>query len=348
MKAQVLYGINNLKYEENYNLPILEDSQILVKVKACGICGSDVDRVFINGTYKFPTIIGHEFSGEVVKVFSEKDNYLMNKRVSVFPLIPCKKCEHCKGGHFQLCDDYNYLGSRCDGGFAEYVSVPKWNVIEIPDCVSYEEAAMLEPAAVSLHAINAVGDIKGKKILITGSGTITSILVRILVNKGASLVVVLARDHEKLEYLKGKSPEIMTVNSSIEKLGELLKEVLNVSADIIIEATGSSFMLTKAIDFSQKKGVIIALGNPSEDIKLNKNDFWKILRKEIILKGSWNSSYGSEFSNDWKSVFQLLEDEKLRLADLISHRIKLQDLMVGLSLIKDKKEVSNKVMIIYE
>ena len=152
MKAYVLEGINQLKYKE-IKMPELHEGEVLVEVKAAGICGSDIPRIFETGTYHFPTIPGHEFSGQVVSAYDGEQNPWIGKRVGIFPLIPCMECFTCKKVEYEMCRNYNYLGSRCDGGFAEYVAVPEWNLIELPDKVSYEEAAMLEPAAVALHAV---------------------------------------------------------------------------------------------------------------------------------------------------------------------------------------------------
>ena len=145
MKAYVLHDINKFDMED-VEVPVIKEDEVLVEVKAAGICGSDIPRIFVNGTYSYPLIPGHEFSGEVVKVFdeeSEEDQKLLGRRVGVFPLIPCMECPQCKERRFEMCQSYSYLGSRRDGGFAEYVAVPKKNLVPIPDNVSYEAAAML-------------------------------------------------------------------------------------------------------------------------------------------------------------------------------------------------------------
>lgn len=346
MKAQVLYGINNLKYEANYKNPVLKENEVLVEVKACGICGSDIDRVLKNGTYHFPTIIGHEFSGIVKDSASEKGKIWINKRVSVFPLIPCNECNSCKSGNFQLCENYSYLGSRCDGGFAECVAVPIWNLIEIPDGISYEEAAMMEPCSVAMHAIKIAGNLIGKNVLITGAGTITSILVKLAFVAGAAKVVVIARNNEKLNYLKSKSPEVIVINSETENLCLEVKNSIDGYVDVVIEGTGASNMLEKAISVVARRGSIVTMGNPSNDIGLTRNIYWQILRKELVLKGTWNSSFGIEGKNDWKDVFSLMKTGKLNIKDLISHKIKLENLMDGILLMSMKKEISNKVMVV--
>ena len=119
MKAWVLHGVDDFRFE-NQEIPCTQKGDALVRVRAAGICGSDIPRIFETGAHVHPIVPGHEFSGEVVEC---DDRSLIGKRVGVFPLIPCEECPQCKQKQYQLCRNYNYLGSRCDGGFAEYVKV---------------------------------------------------------------------------------------------------------------------------------------------------------------------------------------------------------------------------------
>ena len=146
MKALVLNDVGKLTVKD-VPVPKVGDDEVLVKVGACGICGSDIPRVYRDGAHVMPLVIGHEFAGTVAED---------GRRVGVFPLIPCMKCECCRNRKYEMCSNYSYLGSRRDGGFAEYVAVPKWNLIDLPESVTMEQAAMLEPMAVAVHAIRQV------------------------------------------------------------------------------------------------------------------------------------------------------------------------------------------------
>lgn len=117
MKGYSLHAVNNLCYEK-LEYPKCESGWCVVKVKAAGICSSDIPRVYMKGTYHFPTVPGHEFSGVVDKVADKGNEYLVGKKVGIFPLIPCRKCEQCQNGHYEMCANYDYVGSRRDGGFA--------------------------------------------------------------------------------------------------------------------------------------------------------------------------------------------------------------------------------------
>ena len=152
MKAYVLHHIDGLKYED-CPMPDCPQGWAIVKVMAAGICSSDIPRIYTKGTYHFPTIPGHEFSGIVESVASTVDEHFIGKHVGVFPLIPCRECEQCKKKNYGMCSHYDYIGSRRNGAFAEYVAAPIWNLIPIADNIPFSLAAMLEPLSVALHAI---------------------------------------------------------------------------------------------------------------------------------------------------------------------------------------------------
>ena len=161
IKALVLHEVGKLTLDEIDNYKLKKD-WVLVKLKYCGICSSDIERVFVNGTYHFPTIPGHEMAGEIVCV-NDCDEKILGKSVCIFPMLPCMKCEACKKGEYAQCANYNYFGSRCDGGFSEYLLVPKWNLVFF-DNVSYKVASLCEPSAVSLHAVNLMNIKKNDNI----------------------------------------------------------------------------------------------------------------------------------------------------------------------------------------
>src|SRR5574344_3149512 len=223
MKASVLYGIDDLRYVEDYSTPVLKDNEVMVKVKAAGICGSDVARVLKNGTYHFPTRRSSDLSGEICEVKDKKDDALIGKRVSVFPLKPCFECENCKQGDYEMCEHYDYLGSRCDGGFAEYVAVPKWNLCFLPDCISFESAAMFEPSSVAMHALRRSGLKIGDSIAIVGPGTIGIILCQLAKIAGAGQVFLIGRSKEKLDFARKMGVEDV-FNSSKGDVVTWLKE----------------------------------------------------------------------------------------------------------------------------
>jgi len=154
MRAVRLFAPKDIRCVE-VDVPHIEkDTQVLIKVKSCGVCGSDIPRVMVKGTYHFPTTIGHEFSGQIVDCGDKvKNNLTVGDRVSVMPLIPCGECQYCKVGQSHLCDDYDYYGSRRDGAMAEYIVVESANCLKLPANVDYEEGSFTDPVSVGLHAV---------------------------------------------------------------------------------------------------------------------------------------------------------------------------------------------------
>ena len=187
MKAWILHDIGDIRYEDVNVFPP-ENGEVLIRVRAAGICGSDVPRTYDTGAHKHPLIIGHEFSGEVADISEGVSKDWDGKRVGIFPLIPCCECEQCRLGNYEMCRHYDYVGSRRDGAFADYVSVPAKNLMELPEGVSFEEAAMLEPMAVAVHAIRKGTDEfrldKQSPIAVCGLGTIGQLIVMFLQEAG--------------------------------------------------------------------------------------------------------------------------------------------------------------------
>lgn len=344
MKANVLFGVNDLKYTD-VALPILKTGEVLVKVKAAGICGSDVARVFKTGTYHFPTIIGHEFSGIVYNVKDSADAHWIGKHVSVFPLKPCFKCESCKNKKYELCSNYDYLGSRCDGGFAEYVAVPIWNLLEMPDAISFEAAAMMEPASVALHALKQSNFTEGDTVAIIGPGTIGMILSKLALILGAKNVFLIGRTPEKLKFANSIGI-IDTCNSTQENVENWIKEKTNNrGVDISFEGTGVSTSLHTCLNITKKSGKVVTLGNPHGDITLDKATYWKILRNQLTLIGTWNSEFNTEHS-DWEQIKEYIIQGKLDLTSLITHRLNFEQLLEGLNIMKNSNIYSNKIMLL--
>ena len=150
MKAAVLHASDDLRYEE-YPTPEIQAGEVLVKVKATGICGSDIPRVLGQGAHFYPIVLGHEFAGEVVEVGADVGALKAGDRVTAAPLLPCLQCDDCQQGHYAQCKFYSFIGSRVQGSFAEYVKLPARNAVKFEQTVSFEQGAFFEPATVALH-----------------------------------------------------------------------------------------------------------------------------------------------------------------------------------------------------
>lgn len=342
MKALVLHGVGDLRYED-VEVPELKEGTVLLKLKACGICSSDVPRIFVNGTYHFPTIPGHEFSGQIVAVGDEVDENLLGRRTCVFPMLPCGHCRACQMEEWAQCSGYSYFGSRQDGGFAEYLVVPQWNLVPFSDKLSYEEAALCEPAAVSLHAVNISGVKRGDNVVVVGTGTIALLIAMFAKDRSKTGKVIIAgRSAQKLD--KAQQLGFDTINTAKEDIADGVKRVTgNDGAEVVIEAVGSNAAIENSVKAAAALGRVVFVGNPEEDLKMEKNVYWSVLRKQLTLCGSWNSNYNSRI-NDWKEAVSIFESGHIDLKSLITHTFSLSEYEQAFAAVRDRDIFTLKVM----
>lgn len=325
IKSANLHAVNDLRYEDTYLTDCVAD-EVIVEVKSCGICGSDISRVYEKGTYHFPTVIGHEFSGKVVY---DPQNKISGEKVVIFPLLPCFKCESCKKGSYATCENYDYYGSRRDGGMTEYIAVKRWNVLIMPQNLSYDEGAMCEPVSVARHAILKLGIRPGDNVFISGAGPIGLIAGMWAKMLGAKSIFYIDVDKRKIEFAK--------------KLGfsEYKGDFL---IDCVLEGTGHSDALKKCLEAVKPHGSMVLMGNPSGDISLMQSTYWHILRKEIKISGTWNSSY-NDYENDWLESLKAMSEEKINVKELITHKFPLSECNKAFEMMKNRTEFYNKVML---
>ncbi len=317
---------SNCEYEIIDSLkPNIKGKENLIKIKACGICGSDIPRVFMNKSYYYPIVLGHEFSGIIEDSY---DKSKISKKVCIFPIRPCFKCENCKNGNYANCVHYNYYGSRCDGGMQDYIVADDFNIIEIPESISYDAAAMVEPCAVTLHALKKANIEKGQSLKVYGAGTIGLICCMWAKSMGVEKICVVDTDDKKLEFAKSLGFENLPLENP----------------DVVIDASGAMQAVNDAIKSVKAFGKIILLGNASKDMTLELSTYSQILRKQLILMGSWNSDYKSE-QNDWLDVVKYLEQGIIHPEKLITHRYGLKDSAKAFDMIKERKETFNKIML---
>lgn len=332
MKACVLRSVGNIDYCDVAS-PKIEDSELIVDIHACGICSSDIPRIFVNGTYHFPTIPGHEFSGIVSQVRDSSLSSFLNKKVVVFPLIPCNCCEACRQKNYALCSNYNYYGSRCDGGFAEQIGVNSWNVKIIDQNVDYRIAALTEPSAVALHAVRKLKIDTNAKILIIGNGTIGLLVSKWCKTFGFNDITIVSRSDFKNKIISNlgfKHSDISELNDS--------------SFDAVFECIGDSVLVNKSFDLLKPHGKLILIGNPSGDFYSAQKNYWKILRKELYIYGSWNSDYNNS-ADDWQIVVDNLLADKEFYSQLITHVFKMKDIKQALDIMKNKTDPFVKIMV---
>lgn len=346
MQAWVLNGANDIEYKE-LPIPAPQEGWVLLKVKACGICGSDIPRIYDTGAHKHPLIPGHEFAGIVEETGSGVDKALTGSRVGVFPLIPCGVCPQCVNKRYEMCDNYNYTGSRCDGAFAGYVCVPAANLIKLPDNVSFEQAAMLEPMAVAVHAMRAIGAGAGDTIAVCGLGTIGMLLYMFLRDAGHKDVFVIGnKDFQKKQaYMLGADDAHYCDSRKEDALAWIRQRSGGKGADVFFECVGRNETVTLGLNAAAKGGKLMLIGNPHSDMELMRNDYWQILRKQLRVQGTWNSSFTLDDNDDWHYVIRRLSEGDISPQELITHRLSLKELERGLHIMRDRSEDYCKIMI---
>lgn len=347
MKAYVLRGVNQFQIEETEK-PGLQKGEVLVKVMAAGICGSDIPRAYQTGAHVHPIVIGHEFSGKVVEVAAGADDTWLDKAVGVFPLIPCRECRPCQNKQYEMCRNYNYLGSRRDGGFAEYVAVPQECLIALPEGVSYEAAAMLEPMAVAVHAMRRIGVGKDDYVVVCGLGTIGLFLTMFLKGIGTGtehILVIGNKDFQKERVLMLGIPEECYCDSRYQNVAQWVANRTNgKGADVFFECVGKNETFAQAVDMTAPAGKVMLVGNPHSDMELEKSVYWKILRNQLTVKGTWNSSFTKEEDDDWHYVLGMLSRGEIKPEQMISHVFSLEELEKGFRIMRDKTEDYIKIM----
>jgi L-iditol 2-dehydrogenase len=346
VKACVLHSIGQLRIEE-VPTPIPGRDEVLLRVLACGVCGSDFPRIFTQGAHRMPIIPGHECCGVVTHVGADVPKSWVGKRCAVFPLLPCRKCRFCKAGRYALCRDYDYIGSRRDGGMAEYLRVPTWNLLPLHPDVTPEAGALVEPAAVTLHALAKAHPRPGDAVLIFGAGPI-GLLVGLwaqLYGCAPILMVDIAVESLRFAQKIGFTHLFDATTSPVYKWAQ---NKVPDGPPIVVEASGASAALEQALLAVRPQGTVILLGNPAHEMRVTQNAYWAILRKELRVLGSWNSDYADTPRNDWEAAVHAMATERLSVLPLITHRVTLQDLPSLLRKVHEKQVFARKILVVFD
>ena len=346
MNAFVLHAVGEMRYQ-TVSRPNPGQGEVLVRVAYCGICGSDIPRVFVKGTYHFPTIIGHEFSGVVADCGPGVDDFKPGDRVAVFPLLWCGHCPACERGQYVQCLNYDYLGSRRDGALAEYVVAPRPNLVRVPDKVSLAEAAMTEPAAVALHALRrADTTLLGRSVAIFGAGPIGLMAAQWARAMGATSIFLFDLVPDKLKLARQLGFPLVFNSCELEPDRAIRSVTGRAGVDLAVEAAGVPQTFRQALASVERGGKMIVLGNPSTDVTLPAALISQLMRREISLLGTWNSDYSAVGNDDdWRTVLAALADGTLAVTPLITHRFKLEQALGALLMMKEQREFFVKVLI---
>jgi len=342
MKALVLKADRQLVYVTDRSIPEGPgENCTLVRVAACGICGSDLPRGFGAKAYHYPLVMGHEFSA-VVEETRHGSRFHSGDRVAVFPLIPCGKCGLCQTGDYAQCVDYDYFGSRRDGAFEEYLRVPESNLFPVPKEVNLLHASQTEPAAVALHGIRKLHIRAGDAAVVYGAGPIGNLSAQWLRLHGCAEIFVVDIDERKLAIAAQMG--FVPINSKkMDPVRAVLDRTNGAGADRSVEACGLPITFLQAVQSAARFGEVLFMGNINGTFQIGEKDFSNILRKELAIYGTWNSKVTPMGADDWTTVLRFM-DRGLQIAPLITDRLSLEEGPAIFDDIVQRRGFHNKVV----
>lgn len=321
MKAAVFYGKGDIRVDANYPKPIPKADEVLIRVKACGVCGTDVHiHAGAQGATECnpPVILGHEFAGVVEAVGQNVTRIHPGQHVTVNPNIACEACDQCRRGNPHFCDTMTATGVNHDGGFAEYCVVLEKQVHVIPDSVPFEEAAMCEPVACCLHGIDLTQIKCGDTVMIVGGGTIGMIMLQLAQMSGAVRVVLLEVNEKRFELAKKLGAELCLNPLKDDVPAELKKHGFD-DIRAVIECAGQPETVQYAIEYAGKAATVMIFSLTAPDCAIPFLPF-AAFKKELTLKTSFVNP------NTQGRAAQIITSGRLNLHDLISDRVALDDI----------------------
>lgn len=320
MKGAVFYGKEDLRIEEAA-MPKADNGMVLIKLHACGICGTDM-HIFDGDEGAAPTpagtILGHEFAGEVVETGEGVQGVKVGDRVCVDPNWLCGKCEYCLGGVGHFCENITGIGTTVNGGFAEYVSVPESQAYKFSEKIDFAQAAMTEPVACCLHGIDMCDINCGDTVAVIGGGMIGLIMLQLAKLKGAAKLIMI----EPIEEKRKKAEELgadITINPFEEDAGDVIGKHGITRVNTVIECVGRPQTMEQAIKIAGKKSTVMMFGltKPNDTIEIKP---FEIFKKEIVLKASYINPYTQ------KRALSLIESGVLDVKSMIYKKISLEEL----------------------
>lgn len=322
MKAAYFLGPGKLSVEE-VAVPHIGEGELLMKMGATSICGTDL-RIFRNGHFKIPQgqkrVLGHELTGQIVEAGSAVKGFRKGMRIAMAPNIGCGHCDQCVQGMINMCPDYGAFGITIDGGFEEYVLIPKsavshGNVIEIPDGVSYEEAALAEPLSCVYNSYRRLNTRPGDTVLVIGAGPIGALHTALHRLAGGIKLMVADLSETRLEAVRAFGADIL-INSAKQDLSEAVKEHTGgKGADVVIVAASVASLQQQALELAGRNGRICFFGGlPSgkDNVELHTN---LIHYKQLSLFGTTGSTY-----IDHRTCMNLIASGRVAVKKLISKR----------------------------
>ncbi len=335
MQAYVLHGVEDLKKEERTD-PVVGEDDVLIRIRRVGICGSDVHyyRHYRIGSFvpQAPLVLGHEFAGDVVAVGKNVAAFSEGDRVTTEPSIECRKCAYCRSGRYNLCTNLKFCGTAAtvphiDGGFGEYVSMPARNCYLLPKNLDYGGGALVEPMAVGAHAVMRAGNIAGKRVLITGGGTIGQMVLAVASLVGAGDITVADPDAYSREFALAHGAS-SAVDSTEEGIADRLFR--DGGYEVLFEAAGHPGALEFCYRVAARGATLVQVGTQPDSVTLPIN---LVMSKELDVFGSFRYAHVYPMVLDWMASGQVAVE------DLISVVYPYEDFQEAMDRAVEKKNI---------
>jgi len=336
VKGAVWRGGKEIRIEDLAR-PTVGPDEALIRVKAVGICGSELHAY--EGLSKRrvpPLVMGHEFAGVVEEIGERSTGIALGDRVTMQPAVPCGVCEQCLSGRTNLCRARRHVGLDFPGAFAEYVKAPTRALYRIPDSISFEEATLAEPLSVGIHAA-AVSNVRdGDFVLVLGSGVIGLSCV-IATHEIARTILVSDLVRSRLEFARSFGAEALIDASRVDPVEEVQRMTSGREVDVVIEAVGLEKTVAQAISSVREGGRVTIVGLLDETVRVN---ILAIALKEIQLKGSYGRT-----EEEFRKSLEILERDAPTIRRLITHRFPLDHILEAFETMSKEKQNTMKVLV---
>ncbi|UWP58875.1 zinc-dependent alcohol dehydrogenase [Ruminococcus gauvreauii] len=328
MQAAVFKG-NGILSVEDLPFPVIKrPTQVLLKIRAASICGSDLHGLMVPPAQHLPEgiVMGHEFFGVIEACGENAGGFVPGDRVVVNPAIPCGRCFECTHGHEEICDHNTHYGQTCDGGFAEYLAVESSQLYKVPDGVAADAAAQTEPLACIMGGITKLQPKPDEHVLLYGAGPIGLMYIKVLRALGIRHLAVCAKGEKRKQEAARFGAEIV-IDSVQGSIRETLMEKWRQQPDVVIDAVGAGAIFPEAVNLINSGGRILLFGfNKSARSEIAPADFCV---KELQVVGSR--------SKDFPAALSLLSEGRLNLEELVSHRVPLREIDKGIALMRSRE-----------
>jgi len=306
--------------------PVIGPEDVLIAVKAAGICGTDIHIYEGDFIADYPLIPGHEFAGQVIDVGEAVQNFKPGDRVAVDPGVFCRRCSFCRENRENFCANFRAYGVHFNGGFAEMAAIKEENVCRI-DGLSYLEGAMVEPIGCGIHGIRQVGIDLGDHVLIFGCGPIGLILMQLCKNSGAATLTLVDLVEEKLDLAKklGATNALLAGYDLPAKLRELHPE----GFQVVIDATGSPSVVQDMFNYVRDRGRLLFFGVCPSEAKVEISPY-DVYKRELKIYGTFALLHTAS------AAIEMIREKKINAEILVSHRFPLEDFMTALNMMLEK------------